>query len=464
MTKPLSERSQLETALTRPEQELIQRPSQSIPNFQSLPSPTTSFDFAHSVEKSLHSILPQSESINLIDPSSKRSLSPSDESDLGLAPSAYTAATSSTSLTLIGSSSSVGDRFENDNQRSRLSPSGYSAIPTTRYGIVAATNESSLGADVSTNNALPTSFGARNSLALATVAAATALPELLELRKSCLVTPLGPEMLHCLLPSCSFLCFDVATLDHHYKLQHFSDVAITTSSTTASHSTTKPTLQTGSILEYMTDQNLIEDVCKLLSIQYDLTVQKTRKSSLPSARSFEDDCPSPRDLLAQGLAALNRMVDHILPTTFSEVFALVHLGYAAAMVYYRQEFMEHSLKMFTSVLDWGQAISSPRDRSEFDTISRQIWSPWNLGIFQSPKPQSASGISTLSEEQPGQANAVLKPTCNFSLRDPTSTKQPPIAAQDQLSPPGGSSLLDTLRQGMVAEMCMHCLSSRLKAY
>lgn len=137
-----------------------------------------------------------------------------------------------------------------------------------------------------------------------------------------------------------------------------------------------------------------------------------------------------------GLKALKDCLKGEIPTSLSEVFALIQLGYGCAFICHNDNESFTWDDFFHNVLGWREAISSQSDRLIFSYISERL--RWVPHMSTDTNSSRASTLATHSRQILVSRSQELEPVENVPLSD----------------------LCSMLRDGPVVQCCVHFLDGK----
>lgn len=118
------------------------------------------------------------------------------------------------------------------------------------------------------------------------------------------------------------------------------------------------------------------------------------------APDLRDRCAafSSRDLFTEGLETLQKCLRDNIPRKFVEVFALMHLAFAAAYISHRDDGSYCWRTFFHDALDWRHSLSDHNDQVAF-LVVMDLWRQPELSLDTSPITNGGPAFGCLETQQ-----------------------------------------------------------------
>lgn len=202
----------------------------------------------------------------------------------------------------------------------------------------------------------------------------------------------------------------------------------------------------------VTPRDLVSSLCEIV---HALNKEWIRK--LASTYDLYVHCSklSTCSLFKVGIRTLQGCLHGTLPTTFKEVFALAHIGFAFSHVINKDGGSYYWDGFSSDLFRWHRALINPADLVMFVKVWDRLWCPKaspqmmlpGRDPSNVPLPRSASSPIDFYQDAGISANASMRGRDNESTND-LSMDHPHIP------------LLSTLMEGMMAKGCVNFLNSK----
>ena len=170
--------------------------------------------------------------------------------------------------------------------------------------------------------------------------------------------------------------------------------------------------------------------------------------------------PTSASIFEKGCKALSKVMRGILPCTFWEVFGLAHLAYASALADQEPELVELLPEMYEDLTRWSEAIKTNEDKAGYLDLIQQLFTPESNYLER-----LALGNRTLQASS--RSRRVNYNAASGSLNDLNrlwsagrTVSQPEQFLQRQGYPKTEQSLLSSLRQGIIVQLCLRYLGGK----
>lgn len=174
---------------------------------------------------------------------------------------------------------------------------------------------------------------------------------------------------------------------------------------------------------------------------------------------------SPSMLFEKGIQSVQDFHRGILPRTFEDIFALMHIVHACACIFHKKDDLHFRHTLFLDVLQWQHAISTEEDTQLFLDVAFRIWSVPDCSIaeadrytsnFRSQLCWSLPEIELGGIGSPRLSYSQQSAPQNFDLRTITSIMSPINLDTWELV-----RLREALRGGLVINLCARYLGGKL---
>ena len=180
---------------------------------------------------------------------------------------------------------------------------------------------------------------------------------------------------------------------------------------------------------------LVEELRGLFNTNYRISYAKLiQPPPCPMVTSSFEGNHSAASMFKSGWEAVLKFVNGKIPDTFSEVFAITHLGYACALTVQEADLVNQLPHVFNDLIKWSNAISIGEDRLNYLDLIQKLFSPQITDTEFSGS--SDATLLGMGQSTPGDIDQIL-----------------PLGRED------AQALYNTLKTGPTIRLCVQYLES-----
>ena len=208
----------------------------------------------------------------------------------------------------------------------------------------------------------------------------------------------------------------------------------------------------------------ISDILQMLFSESNMKICQLQGSMCIA--SFIEEMPESGVLTQMSLAALRSVFIGILPSTILEVYALLHLAYACALLINPHDLTSLYDEIFADVLGWSYAIDAT-ERAFFDTVVRHLWEP-EISCARTEQKLASTGDDTASNGRHRWAINSF-PFTNSRLLFQRKNRHTGSSIKKDKTMPSSAGVRETTeffnerKKGCVIRLCTEYLDSKLSS-